>query len=192
MISICGVICYFLIVSRLTQALSSLCFVDSLNNVSVEDRFEIRFSIKVGICLIIFEGWLDSIYMYYIYSLVLKEIPTIQHKQNKYYLCLNEKLEIDLKAWNQLINKCRNQNKFTILRHDSNDWKFRFHWIIFCSILIRLRGLACAINDLNNMVFKTKIEKLQAVVSLGSNAGDIFCEDGTEITSPFRLDTITL
>lgn len=55
-----------------------------------------------------------------------------------------------------------------------------------------VRGLACAINDLNNMVFKTKIEKLKTVVSLGSNAGDIFCEDGTAITSPFRLDTITL
>lgn len=55
-----------------------------------------------------------------------------------------------------------------------------------------VRGLPCAINDLNNMVFKTKIEKLKKVVSLGSIAGDIFCEDGTEMTSPFRLDTITL
>ena len=101
MISICGVICYFLIVSRLTQALSSLCFIDSLNNISVDDRFEIRFFIKVGICLIIFEGWLDSLYMYCIYSLGLKEMPTIQHKQNKYYLCLNKSLK---STWKLAIN----------------------------------------------------------------------------------------
>ena len=46
----------------------------------------------------------------------------------KCYLCLNEKLEIAsykgdnlLNKRSELINKCRHQNKFTLLRHDSKD-----------------------------------------------------------------------
>ena len=44
------------------------------------------------------------------------------------YLCLSEKLEITsykgdnvLNERSELINKCRQQNKFTLLRHDSKD-----------------------------------------------------------------------
>ena len=36
----------------------------------------------------------------------------------------------------ELINKCRH-HKFTLLRHDSKDWKFRFHWDLSCSIPIQ-------------------------------------------------------
>ena len=48
--------------------------------------------------------------------------------KRKCYLCLNEKLEIAsykgdnlLNKRSQLISKCRHQNKFTLLRHDSKD-----------------------------------------------------------------------
>ena len=42
------------------------------------------------------------------------------------------------------------------------------------------------------MNFKTKIEQLKTTVSLENIVGNISCEDDTEMTSPFRLDTITL
>ena len=42
------------------------------------------------------------------------------------------------------------------------------------------------------MVFNTEIEQLKATVSLKDIAENIFCEDNTKMTSPFRLDTITL
>ena len=42
------------------------------------------------------------------------------------------------------------------------------------------------------MDFKTKIEQLKTTVSLENIVGNISCEDDTEMTSPFRLDTITL
>ena len=51
---------------------------------------------------------------------------TFQYNQKKYYLCLNEKLEIAsykgdnlLSKMSELINNCRHQNKFTLLRHDN-------------------------------------------------------------------------
>ena len=40
------------------------------------------------------------------------------------------------------------------------------------------------------MVFKTIIEQLKTTVSLENIAGNISSEDDTEMTSPFRLDTI--
>ena len=39
---------------------------------------------------------------------------------------------------------------------------------------------------------KTKSEQLKTAVSLENTAENISCEDGTETTSPFRLDIITL
>ena len=42
------------------------------------------------------------------------------------------------------------------------------------------------------MDFKTNIEQLKTTVSLENIVGNISCEDDTEMTSPFRLDTITL
>ena len=42
------------------------------------------------------------------------------------------------------------------------------------------------------MVFKTEIEQFKATVSLENIAGNISYEDNTKMTSPFRLDTITL
>ena len=40
--------------------------------------------------------------------------------------------------------------------------------------------------------FQTKIEQLKTTVSLESIGGNISCEGDTKMTSPFRLDTITL
>ena len=42
------------------------------------------------------------------------------------------------------------------------------------------------------MVFKTEIEQLKATVSLENIAGNISFEDKTKMTSPFRLDIMTL
>ena len=42
------------------------------------------------------------------------------------------------------------------------------------------------------MVFETKIEQLKTAVSLKNIPGNISHEYDTEITSAFRLDTITL
>ena len=42
------------------------------------------------------------------------------------------------------------------------------------------------------MDLKTKIEQLKMTVSLENIVGNISCEGDTEMTSPFRLDTITL
>ena len=58
----------------------------------------------------------------------------------------------------ELINNSRYQNKFTLLRNDN---KLRFHWNISCSIPIAAPVLACIINVLHNMTFKTKIEQLK-------------------------------
>ena len=52
--------------------------------------------------------------------------------------------------------------------------------------------LACTVNVLDDMVFKTKIKELKTVVSLENIAGNISCENVTEMTSPFCLDTITM
>ena len=42
------------------------------------------------------------------------------------------------------------------------------------------------------MVFKTEIELLRAAVSLENIAENVSCEDNMKMTSPFRLDSITL
>ena len=41
-------------------------------------------------------------------------------------------------------------------------------------------------------IIKHIIEQLKTTVSLENIVGNISCEDNTEMTSPFRLDTITL
>ena len=89
------------------------------------------------------------IYMYtYIYAELSKELWQIKMKNytpeitwriirkclpynynsRKCYLCLNEKLEMALYEGENLLNKkteliskCRHQNKFVLLRHDSKD-----------------------------------------------------------------------
>ena len=52
--------------------------------------------------------------------------------------------------------------------------------------------MACAVNVLHNMVLRTKIEQPKTAVSLENTAGKISCDDDTEVTSFFRLDTLTL
>ena len=52
--------------------------------------------------------------------------------------------------------------------------------------------LACAVNVLNIMVCKTKIEQLKTTLSLENIVGNIASEDDTEMTSRFCLDTIKL
>ena len=51
---------------------------------------------------------------------------------------------------------------------------------------------ACTNNVLDDRVFKAKIKELKTVISLENIAGNISYEDVTEMTSPFRLDTITM
>ena len=41
-------------------------------------------------------------------------------------------------------------------------------------------------------LFQNKIEQLKTTVSLENIVGNISCKDDMEMTSPFRLDTITL
>ena len=52
--------------------------------------------------------------------------------------------------------------------------------------------MTCVVDVLHNMVFRLKIEQLKTTASLENIAENISCEDDTEMTSPFRLDIITL
>ena len=59
---------------------------------------------------------------------IIRKCALFNATKRKCYLCLNEKLEIAsdkgdnlLSKRSELINKCRNQNKFTLLWHDSKD-----------------------------------------------------------------------
>ena len=59
---------------------------------------------------------------------IIRKCATFNTTKRKCYLCLNEKLEIAsykgdnlLNRRSELISKCRHQNKFTLLRHDSKD-----------------------------------------------------------------------
>ena len=59
---------------------------------------------------------------------IIRKCAPFNTTKRKCYLCLNEKLEIaSYKGDNllnenpELINNCRHQNKFTLLRHDSKD-----------------------------------------------------------------------
>ena len=72
-----------------------------------------------------------------------KNMKTVINNHNynsrKSYLCPNEKLEIALHEEENLLNKkteliskCRHQNKFMLLRHDSKDWK----WVIYKETII--------------------------------------------------------
>ena len=71
----------------------------------------------------------------------------------------------------------RHLNKFTLLQHDSKDYKkLRFH-----IIPIEAAILACTVNDLHNMLFKIKIELLKTVVSLKNIAVNMFFENSTEL-----------
>ena len=59
---------------------------------------------------------------------IIRKCPPFHTTKRKCYLCLNEKLEIAsckgdnlLNKRSELISKCRHQNKFTFLLHDSKD-----------------------------------------------------------------------
>ena len=59
---------------------------------------------------------------------IIRKCAPFNTTKRKCYLCLNEKLEIAsykgdnlLNKRSELISKCRHQNKFTLLRHDSKD-----------------------------------------------------------------------
>ena len=59
---------------------------------------------------------------------IVRKCPPYNLSKRKCYLCLNEKLEIAsykgnnlLNKRSELVNKCRHQNKFTLLRYDSKD-----------------------------------------------------------------------
>ena len=59
---------------------------------------------------------------------IMRKCAPFNTTKRKCYLCLHEKLEIAsykgdnlLNKRSELINKCRHQNKFTLLRHDSKD-----------------------------------------------------------------------
>ena len=65
-----------------------------------------------------------------------------------------------------------------------------FNWNTSCRIPTGAPVLACMINVLHNMLFKTKIEQLKTVVLFENIGGNISCECDTEMMSPFRLDTI--
>ena len=51
--------------------------------------------------------------------------------------------------------------------------------------------MACTINVLHIWFSKQKSSSSKQRFSLGNIAGNISCENGTKMTSHFRLDTIT-
>ena len=61
---------------------------------------------------------------------IIRKCLPYNYSSRKCYLCLNEKLEIALYEGEnllikktELISKCRQQNKFMLLRHDSKERK---------------------------------------------------------------------
>ena len=59
---------------------------------------------------------------------IIRKCATFNTTKKKWYICLKEKLEIAsykgdnlLNKRSEFINKCRHQNKFTLLQHDSKD-----------------------------------------------------------------------
>ena len=59
---------------------------------------------------------------------IIRKCATFNTTKRKWYICLKEKLEIAsykgdnlLNKRSEFINKCRHQNKFTLLQHDSKD-----------------------------------------------------------------------
>ena len=59
---------------------------------------------------------------------IIRKCFPYNYNNRKCYICLNEKLEIALYEGESLLNKkteliskCRHQNKFMLLRHDSRD-----------------------------------------------------------------------
>ena len=65
---------------------------------------------------------------------IIRKRAPINTTKRKYYLCLNQKLEIPsykgdnlLNKRSEIINKWRHQTNFTILRHDSKDYELCFH-----------------------------------------------------------------
>ena len=129
---------------------------------------------------------------------IIKKCAPLNTSKRKCHMYLNEKVKIEsckgdnlLSKCFELINKSRNQNKFTLLWHNSNKYQLRFH----CNISAfpwRPPFLVCAINVLHNFVFKTKIVQLKTTILLDNIAGNIPCEHGTEMTSPINLYTLTL
>ena len=85
-------------------------------------------------------------------SCLMRKCAPFNTTKRKCYLCLNENLEIAsykgdnlLNKISELINKCRHQNKFTLLRHDSKDEELFFHCDTSRCIPNGARVLACAV-----------------------------------------------
>ena len=95
-------------------------------------------------------------------------------------MCLNEKLEIAsykddnlLNKRSELINKCRHQNKFNLLLHDSKDEELCFRCDISRCIPIRTRVLACAVYVLH-YVFQDRNRAAQIDGFIGEYCGEDF------------------
>ena len=96
----------------------------------------------------------------------IRKCSTFNTTKKKCYLCLNEKLKIAsyrkdnlLNKRSELIrhqNKCRHQNKFTLLRNDSKDQELCFHCDASCYIPIVAHVLACAVYVLHIWFSKQK------------------------------------
>ena len=63
---------------------------------------------------------------------IIRKCPRYNYNSRKCYSWRNEKLEISLYKGEDLLNqktelifKCRHQNKFILLLHNSEDWKWR-------------------------------------------------------------------
>ena len=94
---------------------------------------------------------------------IIRKCAPFNTTKRKCYLCLNEKLEIALykgdnllNKRSELINKCRYQNKFTLLRHDSKDKELCFHCDISRCIPIGGHVLTCAVYVLHIWFSKQK------------------------------------
>ena len=66
--------------------------------------------------------------------IIIQECAPLNTIKKKCFLCYNEKLEIAsykkdslLNKISEIINKCRHQNKFTLLQHDNKDKELCFH-----------------------------------------------------------------
>ena len=94
---------------------------------------------------------------------IIRECAPFNTTKRKCYLCLNKKLDIAsykgdnlLNKRSELINKCRHQNKFTLLWHDSKDQELCFHCDICRCIPIGAHVLACAVYVLHIWFSKQK------------------------------------
>ena len=109
---------------------------------------------------------------------IIKKCAPFNTTKRKCYLCLNEKLEIAsykgdnlLNKRSELINKCRHQNKFTLLRHDRKDEE-----LCFCCDICRCIPIGACVFGLRGLCFALCFSQQNGAAQIDSFIGE-YCRE---------------